>query len=263
MAGDQGIIPVETSERVNKVLEFSRSVQIVEIRTVAEAEAANTLFRQIIGYIGAIETERKRVKEPYLQSGRDVDDYFKPAQSDLENLKSKLNQAILAFKRKQEEERRAEQKRLDDEAAAKQWKLDEQARIEREKAEELRRQAAAATSEAEVLRLREQAIKADARADIKEEKANTTVAPVAQVVAPTLTGTSVRQNWKYEVTDQEQLVKHLVDNKEYAYLMPNTTALNALAKITKKNKDYPGGRIFNDETMVGRRFKLDNAPEGY
>ena len=249
------LIPTTAVEKINTALEFCRSVEVIEIHTVEQAENANTLFLQLGGYIKEVEAERVRVKEPFLQKSREVDTYFKPPQEVLGSLKSKLDLALRGYKLKLEDQRRIEQERLNREAADRQRVLDEQARVQREKEERLRTEAAnaAATDAEEAARLTAQADTAARYAAINEEKRDTVVAPVAQVFTPRMTGTSVRQNWTFEVINQLTLVRHLVDEKQYHLLSPNETALKALAKTLRQPKTYPGGRIFNDEKLVGKR----------
>ena len=67
-----------------------------------------------------------------------------------------------------DEQRRQEQAKLDMIAAENRRKLDAAAQAERDKAEALRQQAAATTDAAEAERLRQLAVKAEIRGDVKE-----------------------------------------------------------------------------------------------
>jgi hypothetical protein len=252
MMENQELIPIGAIERVNQALSFAQSVQVVEITTVSQAEEASTLFRQLSGHIREVEAERVRVKEEFLRRGREVDAYFKPPQTSLLNFKGALEKAIRAYQQKIEEARRAEQERLNREAAERQRILDEQARVQREKEERLRREAQEATNAEEAAKLSRQADLAAERAAVNEEKASTVVAAVAQPVQVNFSGSSVRANWKFEITDPIALVRHLVDTQQYHLLAPAEPALNAMAKTYRQVKDFPGGRIFNDERLVGR-----------
>jgi hypothetical protein len=248
---DMSLIPQSATVQVEKALEFARTVAIVEINTAKEAENANYLFLLLSNHIKDLEAERKRIKDEFLQKGREVDNYFNPPKTNLNNLKTALNGALLLFKRKIDAQREAEQTRLNLIAAEAQRKLDEAAQIERDKADALRKQADEAETAEEAVRLRAQAGKADLRADVKDAKAEAIIAPIAQVVRPRLQGTTVRANWKAEIDDAELFVKWAVDNAQYMLLIPNDKALQAWAKTVKTEKSFPGGRIYNDEKLGG------------
>jgi type IV secretory pathway VirB10-like protein len=248
---ENSVIPLETLQKVNDALNFCGGVEIVEIKNNDQYLNANELFKQLNSYITKTETERKAVKEPYLQKGKEVDSWFKDPQAALANLKTKLDTAIRTYSRMLEEQRRKEQERLNREAEEKRRKQEEAAAAERAKAEELRRQAEEA-DEAERAKLLAQADKADAKADVKEQKAENIVAPVAQSFVGKVTGVSTRQNWKCEITDPMALVKWCCDNGYLTLLEPNQTALNAWAKSQRTEKTVPGARIFNDEKLTGR-----------
>lgn len=246
------LIPISAVEIVQQATAWARSIQVVEIQTAEQAEQANTLFRELNGYIKEIETARTRTKEPFLQKGREVDGYFKQPQNDLSNLKAKIEQAIRVYKAKTEAARIAEQNRLNKEAADRQRKIEDAAQAERDKAEKLRQDALKAENEAEAAKLRAQADKADQRAETKQEKASLVIASVAQSAAPRLDGTSVRQNWKCQINEQENFVKFAVETGRLNLLMPNNITCSAWAKSLKKEQVFPWGRIFNDEKLVGR-----------
>ena len=241
------------AQLVKKAVDFARTVELVQIDTAQQLENANYLFRILGNHIKDIEAERKKVKQPFLDQAASVDDYFKPPQKELTERKDQIGVAITAYTRMVDEQRRQEQAKLDMIAAENRRKLDAAAQAERDKAEALRQQAAATTDAAEAERLRQLAVKAEIRGDVKEGRADLIVAPIAQVAAPVLRGTAMRKAWKAEITDVEAFVRYAIDNKLFHLLQPNDKALQAWAKSVEQEKEFPGGRIFNDEKLVGAR----------
>jgi hypothetical protein len=248
---ENALIPLETLQKVNEALNFCGSVEVVNIATQDQYINATTLFRELGGHIKTLEDERKAVKEPYFQKGKEIDTWFKDPQAALANLKSKLDLAIRNYNKMIEDKRRSEQERLNRIAEEQRQKAEEAARIEREKAEELRRQAEQA-NEAEAARLRAQADKAEARAQVKENKAETIIAPVSQFGGFKAQGISTRKNWKCEITDPVAFVTWAVEDLSLHLLMPNPITCGAWAKSIQQEIAGPGYRLFNDEKLQGR-----------
>ncbi len=248
------MIPQESLERVNKALEFCNSVSVVEIGSNEQYANATKLYRELNGYIKAVEEERKRVKEPYFKKGKEIDAWFNAPAADLLNLKSKLDPAIRAYDRKIEEARLEEQRRLNAIAEAERKKKEQAAALERQKAEEKRREAEeiAQKDAARAAELRRQAEAADVRAQEKENRAAMVTAPIAQTATPKAEGISKRQNWKMQIDNPFEFVKWCVENNFTMLLMPNPAACKAQAGIIRKETVYSWGKIFNDESLTGR-----------
>jgi hypothetical protein len=245
------LIPKESIVIVSGALDFCKSVQSVEIKTNDQFVQASELFKQLGGHIKAIETEREKVKAPHLLKCREVDTWFKTPQNVLFGLKSKLDVAIRIFQKQQDDLRRVEQERLNREADEKRRKAEDAARAEREKAEELRRKAEQADKE-ERQKLIAQAQKAEAKADFKEQKAETIIAPIAQTAVPKVNGMSTRKNWKFECIDPIAFVKWGAEGGHWYLLMPNQITCNAHAKSIQQEIAVPGGRFYNDEILQSR-----------
>ncbi len=248
------LIPLDSLQRVNEALDFCKSVEVVEIKTNDQYLNATKLFRELGGYIKGVDDERKKVKEPFLQKGREIDSWFKDPSTALLSLKSKLDPAIRAYEREVERKRIEEQNRLNAEAEARRKKAEEAAAEERRKAEEKRREADRIAQEdaARATELRRQADAADVRADAKEDKAETIVAPVAQAAIPKAEGISKRANWKMEITNPFGFIKWCVENGQTNLLMPNPQACKAQAGVIRQNQTFSWGKIYNDESLTGR-----------
>jgi hypothetical protein len=248
------LIPVEALQKIDEALNFARSVQVVKIISNGQYEQSTKLFRELGGYIKAIDAERVRVKQPYLDQGRQVDQYFKDPAAVLSGLKSKLDPAIREYEREIERKRIEEQNRLNAIAEENRRKVEAAAQAERDKAEEKRREADRIRQEdaARAEELDRQAAAAEVRADTKEQKAEQIVAPIAQTALPKAEGISKRANWKMEVTDPGAFVDYCISKGEKYLLMPNEKACKAYAGTMRRPMDFPGARIFNDESLTGR-----------
>ena len=111
--GSIQLIPLETLKRVDAALEFCKSVEVVQIKTNEQYLNATKLFRELGGFIKEVDEERKKVKEPFLQKGREVDAWFKDPANALASLKAKLDPAIRSYEREVEQKRIEEQNRLE------------------------------------------------------------------------------------------------------------------------------------------------------
>jgi hypothetical protein len=108
-------------------------------------------------------------------------------------------------------------------------------------------QAALARKQEEINRLRMEATRKEAEMNNGEIKESVNLVEV--VAAPTKTVTdlgsaSQKANWTYEIVS----FKDLSDD----YKLPNTAALNALARSVKDSRPIPGLKIFNNPGMVVR-----------
>lgn len=245
------LISVDSLQKVNEALNFCSSVEDITIKTNDQYVRANELFRQLGTYIKAIEAERVKTKDPHFQKCREIDAWFKDPQQALTALKCKLELAIRLYQKELEDRRRAEQDRLNREADEKRRKAEDAARIEREKAEELRRKAMEADEE-ERLKLLAQALKAEQKAEVKEVKAETIVAPLAQTSIPKVSGMVNRQNWKFEGTDPIAYAKWAAAGGHWHLLTWNQVTCNAHAKSIRQEVVVPGGRFYNDQSLSAR-----------
>lgn len=234
------IIPQSIQTEVANAIEQAGQIKELTITKPGEFEAANEQFKFISELSRGLEKCRKELKQPYIERGKVVDNFFKPAQSALGSAKKIIDGAIRQYQAYLAEQRRKEQERLDRIAEEKRRKEEEKARKEREKAEKYREQGR-----------QEMAEKAEQRALYKEIATEVIVPPVVQDVTPKLSGTTVRANWKFDISDEQELCRWAAANNRWELLAPNTTALNQWAKMIRKEQRVPGGRIFNDSRLTG------------
>lgn len=144
----------------------------------------------------------------------------------LDGIEKTAKAALIAYQRREEEKRLAEQRRLQAEA-------DERARKEAERL-------AARAEKAE------QSGKAEKAEALREEAAGIS-APVIQVASatPKIEGASVRKIWKARVIDSNRVPRE--------FLVVNEKALDAFAKATKGAVPVAGVEFYEEANMaVGR-----------
>ena len=251
---ETSLIPIESLKKIDEALDFAKSVQVVKITNNGQYEESTKLFRELGGYIKAIDAERVRVKAPYLEQGRQVDQYFADPSKVLSGLKSKLDPAIREYEREVERKRIEEQNRLNAIAEENRRKAEAAAQAERDKAEAKRREAEEIRQNdaARAAELDRQAEAADQRAEVKEAKSEQIVAPIAQTALPKAEGISKRKNWQMQIDDPFEFVKWAIENNMHSLLMPNQSACNAQAKVAQKEVSYKWGKIWNNESLTGR-----------
>jgi len=131
------------------------------------------------------------------------------------------------------------------------WYRAEQARIaeERRKAEaEARRRA-----DEEALRVAEELAAAGMNEAAEVALCEPVVERVVVQEAPKLDGVSYRETWSAEILDFDALVRAVAAGEaSSAYLLPNTTALNADARTHKSALKVPGVRV-RSELVQARR----------
>ena len=218
-----------------------RNTIITPIANEQQYEVSGTRYRELKTFAKRLEDARTSAKAPLLEKGRLIDRYFNGLKSDVTGVSSQYNVQMDKWERAQAEIARKEQARLDKEAEEKRRRAEEAARKEREKAEALREAGRA-----------DLAANAEARADQKEQKAETIVAPIVQPATPKLDGVSTRQVFKVQITDPVAFVRYAIKNDMYSWLLPNEKAFLAYSKSINKELQVDGGRTFWETTRVGR-----------
>jgi hypothetical protein len=135
------------------------------------------------------------------------------------------------FLRLQEKLRREEEERQRAEA-------ERYAAEQREREIEAAEAAGASVEEIEVL------------AEAPLERRPVVVAPQVRPVS----GISMREAWKAEVTDLPALIKYVASRPEFANLLtPNMPAINALARSMRSAMTVPGIKVWNESNIAARR----------
>lgn len=182
----------------------------------------------------------------------------------LENAKKIFDAKILAYddaqeairkeaQRKADEIAETERKRLKAEADERQRKADADAAAKRKAADD----AAAAGRTEDAAKLNAQADRvvenAAKRVEVLQERASQVVAPILQGGSAKASGSSFRDNWKFEVIDMDLI------NDGFKKTIANEDAINAIVKSMKGNAESihavvgKGIRIYNDRGLASKR----------
>jgi len=225
------------------------------VRTPREYEQVSTFLSQIKGKQKEIDGHRVYLKEPYLEGGRRVDEFFRAPLQFLREAEAEAKKKLLGYESEQKRIAAEEQRKLEEKARKEREALETKARTEREeadrKAAELRRQAEearAANDKATAALLASQANKieekSEARALAAETKAAQVVAPKVEVYIPPVVGQSSRTIWKARVLD----AKAVPDE----YKIVDEAMLNKFVQATKGKIAVPGVEFYPEEVLAAR-----------
>lgn len=195
-------VKVQNAEQRTNILELAK-----KIKTVSKG----------------LEDERLSTTRPIDAAKTEIMNLYREPLDKLVKAENIIKKAVLDFDR--EERRKAEEQQAKLRAEA-----EERARKERE-------------------RLEKQALKAIDKG--KEEKAEQlleqaesvqTFAPVIQIPVHKAQGTSVRQVWKYRITDVNLIPRE--------YMIPNEKMLGAMAKSTHDAVKVPGVEFYSEDSLA-------------
>lgn len=264
------LIPQEHVKILQDIVAYCQQENVVSIRisTDAELQAAGALGRELKFAERNIEAKRVIAKEPILENGRIIDAEYNRVKEIVKNRIDALASAIRKYQAEQEAIRLEAQRKADEEARRERARIEEAARIQREKesaalfaAEEARRKAQEAASEEERLKLQAEARKleiaasnAAEKAFVKENIAETVVAPIVAEPAK-VKGVSARDNWKWVGTDIIALAQYCIETDQCELLDFNGPNLTRKARSVQDKRAIPGIRIFNDQSTVFAGFR--------
>jgi hypothetical protein len=221
-------LPQETEILVNEATAILSQAKTYVIQNNDQLQTAASELASIKTKAKQLDEQRKRMTKPLDDSKKEIMDFFRAPLDFLADAEGIIKHSIAGYQQAQERAAREAQAKLDAEARKQQEKL----MVRAEKAAE----------------------------SGKEEKAHELAMQAASVVAPVVAanvdkaqGISTRQNWKAEVTDKMALVQAVAAGKlPISMLDVNMTSLNAIAKATKGEVEYPGVRFY-PETVVSAR----------
>jgi membrane protein involved in colicin uptake len=265
---DSTLITLDAQKLIEQVSHFCENeIVALDVTNAEQHKGAGELGKRLKQYERDLEKQRKELKEPYLEKGREIDSTFKKVTALVKSKVGVIAGAIRKYENEQEQKRIEAQRKADEAARKERERIEAKAQKEREKAEEARRAAAEAARkaqeaqdererkrlEAEARRKEQVAANAEQRADTKEDIAATVVAPVVgNEEEAKVDGVSRRKNWKAEVTDLSAFVAWVVKTENYHLVEADQKNLNKYAKMVEDTKQVPGVRIFNDESTTFR-----------
>lgn len=218
-------------------------IENLVVATVEQRTDVAYKLKVIKGFRKQLEDARVSEKEPHLAASREVDAKYKPVQARLEQADKAIQGLMLSFDNEQARLVAVEQARLQEIARQEQAKLAAQAaEVEskaREKAEALRKEAEAAVAAGRAEEAAKLAARAQATEDKAEAKAGEIELRAAQVIVPIISNNKVKisgqstiETWFATVVDASVLPRE--------WLVPDQSALDAFAKISKGVKTIPG-----------------------
>lgn len=227
----------------------------LQVRTPREFEQVSEFRKNIKAKFKEIEEHRTYLKAPYLEGGRRIDEFFKPALTALKNAEDSAKDKLIAYETEQKRIAAEEQRKLEEKARKEREALEAKARSEREeadrKAAELKRQADEARKNndlAQAVRLNNQADKviekSDAKAQNIQSKAEQIVAPKVEAYIPPVKGQFTKTVWKAKVNDKKSVPEE--------YKIVDQSMLDKMAQATKGQVPIPGVEFYSDQVMVGR-----------
>jgi len=227
----------------------------LQVRTPREYELTSGFLRDVKTKFNEIEGHRTYLKQPFLEGGRRIDEFFKPPLQFLKEAEAMAKQKLLGYESEQRRIAAEEQRKLEEKARKEREALEAKARAEREKADreaaELQRRADEARKQndlAESVRLRNQADKIIEKSEVKAEtalsKAAQIVAPKVEAYIPPVVGQSSRTVWKARVVDAFKVPRE--------YLMVNEALLDKVAGVTKGGAPIPGVEFYSEQVMSAR-----------
>lgn len=216
----------------------------------------------------AIEAQRKFLKEPSLEQGRRIDNFFKPVLDTLALARKALDLKIASFTEKQRAERAAAEQKAREAAeleARRQREAAAQAEAEaRAKADALRKeaeQAAAAGNAGKAAKLQERATSTETAGlqkaqdlTLAAEQTQAMPLPVSTTVAKA-SGIAMQYDYSAEVFDLKALLKHILEKRPDLITIVEIKAsgLNAQAKSSKEALDLPGVKLIKKPRISDKR----------
>ena len=225
-------------------------IAALQARTPFEYEKVAQFVKDAKGQFNTLEGHRKYLKEPYLEGGRRVDEFFAKPLQFAKAAEDAGKRVLLGYEQEQRRIADEENRKLQEKASKEREALEAKARAEREeadrKAKELERKAAearAAGDAAAAVTLTHKANqvldKADAKAESIQIKAAQVVAPKVAAYIPPIVGQSTKTIWRARVVDASLVPRD--------YLVVDESLLANYAKAMKDKAKVPGVEFYPED----------------
>ena len=236
------LIPAEDHDFLDRVLEYWKTVEDIEIKTQEQYDNAAKICIELADNRRTLDKRRAELKSPWDQKANYVQSQFKAVIDPITNGEKKLKNAMAIYHA--EEQRKIEEanRKKEAEAAEARRKAEEKAAAETAKAEEYRKQGREELAE-----------KAEARAEAAEEKATTTVA-VTEELRTTGKGISYITDYKANLVDKIAFLRYALD-KMNLYLQQvsvNVKPYEAMQKQFNGSLKIPGIEFIKTNRVAAR-----------
>jgi hypothetical protein len=191
--------------------------QSYAVATVEQFNAGAGELARVKGMQKKLEETRTSITGPINDGLSRINAFFKAPAARLKAIEDKIKGALVRFD--------DEQRRI---AREEQAKADEKARKEREAIEERARKAEASG-------------KVERAAEL-QQRAAAVVAPVITREPPRVAGLSLREAWKFEVTDPAKVPRE--------YLMVDEVKIRKIVMALKGDANIPGVRVYSEKVAA-------------
>jgi len=195
------------------------SLEVITIASNIDYVKAHKNLDELKQGIKELEEERKSLTVPLDDIKKRYMDIYRKPIAFLEDLKVRVNQALIAYDEAQERKRREEQARIEEKA--------------RKEAEDLRLRAERAAAKGKT----EKAEELNQRA---EEKIVAT--PVVPTFTPKIPDTGIRVNWKYRIVNPDLVPRE--------YCKPDDVVIGAEVRSRKGQVKIPGIEVYSEKKFV-------------
>ena len=219
------------------------------VRSPREYEGVSQYVKDVKAHFKTLEGHRTYLKEPFLEGGRRVDEFFRAALKFCSDAEAAAKRLLLTYESDQRRIAAEKQRQLDEEARKQREALEAKARLERERvdreASDLRKKADEARKAGQTTEANKLLIKAATKVEKSEEKAETFISQANAVVAPkvvaeipVIQGQSTKTVWRGRVKD-----KALVPEE---YKVVDDSLIQKFAKATQGKISVPGIEFYSE-----------------
>lgn len=187
------------------------------VSTAQQFTDAGEVLKRIKGHLKKLEETEMGITRPINDGLKLVRDLFRSPKERATRAEGLIKRAMIGYQSEQDRLRREEQQRAD-----------ENARKEREK---LDAQAAKALASGKV-----------EKAEALQDRAATVVAPIIHREAPKVAGVSMREVWKFEVTDESLVPRE--------YLSVDEKKIRAVVNALKGGTKIAGVRVYPEQSLA-------------
>lgn len=227
----------------------------VIVRSPREYERAAEDLKRVKGKFKEVESCRVHLKEPVLEQGRRIDEFFRAPLKFLTDAEAAIKKALIGYENEQKRIAAEKQRELEEAARKEREALEAKARAERERidreAEELRKKALEAQQSGDSAEANKLLVQAATKVADSEEKAESILAEAATKIAPTVSadiplvaGQSTKTVWRARVVDASKVPDQfkIVDDK----------LIQDYAKATKGKVPVAGLEFYPEEIKSSR-----------
>lgn len=188
-----------------------------KVSTPAQYTDASDVLKRIKSHQKKLDETESGITKPINDGLKAIRDLFRGPKERASRAESLVKRAMVAYTEEQDRIRREEQRLAD-----------ERARKERER---LEAQAAKALQAGKV-----------EKAETLQERAATVVAPVIDRTPPKVAGQSIREVWKFEVTNEALVPRE--------YCSPDDKKIRAVVLALKGGTTIPGVRVYSEKNLA-------------